>query len=318
MRFLLVVLVFFLLVLGGCTVEVDEYQVRQIVEEMLPTVLPPMMPTGIAGEQGEPGPTGRTGPVGIAGLTGPAGRPGPQGEKGVTGPPGPEGPPGPQGLQGNSGPMGLTGPVGPPGPTGETVLLVVTPTPSGSILPSPTPSVIPTASPAPTATPRPTPTASGPVGYWRYFGPECPDGYSNCASFSSEATFVALDAYYDTNEDFYDEPTLLVSCFQGAATLSFNSGGPWIVGVDDTGVSVTIGDNSEYEYFWSDLGSDDLETIWFTAGDEDRIIELLKQADRLGDTVRFGVSGDFHTVVADFDVTGVTTNLQRLPCYSNA
>ena len=197
MRFLLVVLVSFLLVLGGCTVEVNEYEVRQIVEEMLPTVLPTMMPTSVAGErgeQGEPGPMGPTGPTGVAGLTGPPGIPGPQGEKGDTGDKGPMGPTGPQGLQGPAGPVGLQGP---PGPAGETVMLVVTPTPSreGPVITTPTP--------APTPMPTSTPAPSGDTGEWTL--------WDRSDSEVSSAVSVILEAYETGYEE--GDADLRVTCF---------------------------------------------------------------------------------------------------------
>ena len=196
-------------------------------------------------------------------------------------------------------------------------------TPEATPTPEPTPTLIPTATLEPTATPTPmamreptlTPPPVADGGDWRYFGPDCPDAYPNCVSFASDNPFVSLRAYYDTNERFYDEPSIRVSCILGNPGFTFDGGGPWI-GLGETGFSIRFEDQDikASEWYWTDRGSGDLEAIWFSTQDTRDILAFLEQADRQGKNVRMGVSGDYDTVVADFDVTGFTTNSQRLPC----
>ena len=150
-------------------------------------------------------------------------------------------------------------------------------------------------------------------GDWTYFGPECPSGFDNCAIITSDFRFITLDAYDDTNESFYDTPDIDVSCLLGGAFFTFNGGGPWIA-LGETGFSLAIGDG-ERNWFITDRGSDDLESIWFDDDDEQSIIELIQIAERQGDTIRIGAVSEYDSVVvAWFDVTGFTVNYQRLPC----
>ena len=182
-----------------------------------------------------------------------------------------------------------------------------TPTPEPT--PTPTPAATPT--PRPTATPTPTPVVTGD---WTYFGPDCPAAYRNCASFGSEDVFITLDAYDDTNEYFYDEASISLSCFRGGLRLVFNGGGEWIGGATRTGLSVRyMGQGPDQGmYYWTDGNA--LEYVGFDSRATASIVEFLLQAEREGRDVTIGVSGSLDTVVADFDLTGLSTNLQRLPC----
>ena len=152
-------------------------------------------------------------------------------------------------------------------------------------------------------------------GDWIYFGPDCPDAYDNCTAFASDYPFINLGAYYNTNESFYDEPDILISCFDEDANFTFDGGGPWIA-LGEAGLNIRFADLGPEEgtYYWTDRGSDDLERIWFSSRDAKSILEFFKQAERQGKDVRIGVSGDYATVVADFDVAGFTANFQRLSC----
>lgn len=126
---------------------------------------------------------------------------------------------------------------------------------------------------------------------------------------------MSLRAFYDTNERFHDEPSIRVSCFQGSPNFTFDSGGPWI-GLGETGFNLRFEDQAvdEGTFYWTDRGSDDLEAVWFSTKDTRHILDFLQNADHQGRDVTMGVSGDYDTVVADFDVTGFTVNFQRLPC----
>ena len=264
---------------------------------------------GEQGSQGEIGTTGQQGPVGEmgeTGLQGPQGETGPTGERGLTGP---QGQRGPAGLQGHRGLTGPQGPPGEPGPQGERG-------PAGpaghSAATNPTPRPTATATPVPTA--RPSQSVND--GDWRYFGPECPDGYENCVSFPSDDSFIALDAYEDTNEDFYDKPSISISCFREQPFFAFDGGGPSIA-LGQTGMNIrwVTQDPEQGTHFRTDSGSDDLETIWFTDRDTRAILGLIQDAERQSTDITIGAVGEYDAVVvADFDVTGFTTNYQRLPC----
>ena len=126
---------------------------------------------------------------------------------------------------------------------------------------------------------------------------------------------MSLRAYYDTNERFYDEPSIRMSCFDGNPNFTFDGGGPWIA-LGEAGLNLRFAEQEAGEgtYYWTDSGSSSLESIWFKRRDTRDILAFLEQADRQGKDVTMGVSGDYDTVVADFDVSGFTTNFQRLPC----
>lgn len=168
----------------------------------------------------------------------------------------------------------------------------------------------PAVSQAPAAAPESTPAPD--PGDWTYFGPECPTGYTNCASFASDDPFISLDSYDDTNESFYDKPLIDVSCFRGQEDFTLESGGPWIA-LGETGVSFTIGDG-ERVWFRTDAGSDDLEAVWFDPPETRAILGLLAEAERRNQPLKVGATSDGGTVVAWFDVTGFATNRARLPC----
>ena len=126
---------------------------------------------------------------------------------------------------------------------------------------------------------------------------------------------MVLDAYYDTNEQFHDDAAVVISCFRGVPNFTFDSGGEWI-GLGETGLNLRFSgqEPDAGTYYWTDKGSDDLEIVWFDDRDTKAILDFLREANIQGKDVRMGVSGDYDTVVADFDLTGFTTNFQRLPC----
>ena len=172
--------------------------------------------------------------------------------------------------------------------------------------------------PPPTPRPTPTPANSDPLppgnGDWTYFGPECPDGFGNCAQVYTQNQFISLDAYNDTNQSFYDDASIRISCWRNAPSLVFDGGGEWIGGVGRTGLNIRTTEQAIEEgiYFWTE--DNDLEYVGFDRRESLNILALFEQAERLGKDVTMGVSGDYDTVVADFDVTGFTANFQRLPC----
>ena len=210
-----------------------------------------------------------------------------------------------------------------------------TPMPTPTPIPAPPPTLIlePTVTPQPTATPTPEPTntptptptpddAAVPTiaGDWSYFGPECleygnPDFDWSDGCSHSEQQFLSLDAHWDTNESFYETPAIRISCFRDQQFFTFDSGGPWI-GLGKAGLNLRFDhqESADGTYFWTDRGSDDLENIWFDRRDSEAIIEFIQNADDQAHGITIGVSSDYATVVAGFDVTGFAANFQLLPC----
>ena len=151
-----------------------------------------------------------------------------------------------------------------------------------------------------------------PIGDIVYFGPACPTAYPNCAPYPSDSRFLYLEAYEHTNEPYHFAPTLSIACMRGSLLVMYDGGGPSIVS-GDTAVSVTIS-ATQTGHFESDFGSDDLEMIFFNASESAGLIGLMLHAESRRPYVRVVVSGNIDTVVADFDVTGIATNISRLAC----
>ena len=186
-------------------------------------------------------------------------------------------------------------------------------------IPAPVPT--PTVTPRPTATPAPIPSVPTIEGDWTYFGPECPDyrepGFDGSCAYSDTSQFLALDAYDDTNESFYDDAGLRVSCFLGrdSPSFTFDGGGPWIA-LGETSLNIRFENQAARDgpFYHTDKGSDDLERVWFNSRDTEAILRFLEDADRQDKDVTMGAVSDYATVVAYFDVTGFTANFHLLPC----
>ena len=172
--------------------------------------------------------------------------------------------------------------------------------------------------PTPSPTPVPTPTAGG----WRYFGPDCPDAYTNCVATASEDYFISLKSYFwDTNPTVYNAPNILVACFhQGKPSVQFGAGGLPIA-LDTVSLYGIIHPG---DFDWSDSSKfvasgigDSANLFWVDKHDSKTIIQLIQAAEkREGETLTFGAINDHDdtTVVADFNVSGFTLNFERLPC----
>ena len=122
--------------------------------------------------------------------------------------------------------------------------------------PTPTPMPPPTPTQRPAPTPRPTqPPAPVYTGDRRYFGPDCPSAYPNCASFSSEDPFISLAAFNHGNESRHDPPWISVSCsnIHGAIEVSFFSGGPEYYDDEDISFGIATGDDGEYTFIWPEF-----------------------------------------------------------------
>ena len=186
-----------LLVSFGCSSDLSEDAVRQLIQEhSTPGPQGPSGSAGAQGSEGEQGERGQEGPQGPSGSAGAQGSEGEQGERGQEGPQGPsgsagaqgsegeqgergqEGPQGPsgsagaqgpegeQGERGQEGPQGPSGPVGPQGSEGEQGKRGQEGPrgPSGSLVAQPTYYPVPTAlPPTPAPSPSPVPTALPPT-----------------------------------------------------------------------------------------------------------------------------------------------------------
>ena len=152
------------------------------------------------------------------------------------------------------------------------------------------------------------------------FNPRCPPDLEiiNCARIELDGPhFMSLDAYDDTNESFYEEPSISVGCFGGSPSVILRGGGPSIA-LGETGVNFRFTDQEvgEGTHLRTDSGSDDLESVWFTPRQNREIIAFLQDAESQGKDITIGAVGDYATVVADFEITGFETNFHRLPCAS--
>ena len=186
---------------------------------------------------------------------------------------------------------------------------------------------IPTNTPVPTAkdtlrltsTPAPLPTAiSTPIlmtdnlfDGWIYYGPDCPDAYSNCAPISTEMEFLALFSYSDNDMPIWDRANIRITCETGA----FDTEG-LIIGTNDSLVGIWIGESeSQAKQYFTPYGVEP-ESVWFARSGYRDIISLIKLAETTNQTLTIGVTAGpgYDTVVRLFDVTGFTVNYNRLPC----
>ena len=73
--------------------------------------------------------------------------------------------------------------------------------------------------PDPLSLPRKPQTTNGD---WVYFGPECPSGYGNCASITSEdVNFITLEAYEDGGRPIHKRADIRISCWEGSPNFTF-------------------------------------------------------------------------------------------------
>ena len=176
----------------------------------------------------------------------------------------------------------------------------------------------PPPTPVPTRKPTPTPPSEQYDGEWTYFGPDCPSAYSNCASFSSENNFIALDPVSHYSDDFYEkDPYITIGCWSSGLSFTFNSGVPGI-GIGTTALGLTIG-SGEPTWFTTDEGLEG--GVWFLGSDFIAIIDLIEEAERRAEAFTISVFGDVNTdaenwegILGNFNPQGFTTNYYRLSC----
>ena len=125
----------------------------------------------------------------------------------------------------------------------------------------------------------------------------------------------SLESFDDWNEDFYDEPSIRISCSGNRPSFAFNGGGPWIA-LGDARFYVYDGQDLDFDTasrFEADGGSSDLEEIRFRPRDDRGIITFIRDAEHGGQEVGMSAS-DYDSATGFFDVTGFAVNYQRLPC----
>ena len=178
-----------------------------------------------------------------------------------------------------------------------------------------TPQAAPTPTPTrqPPPTPRPTrPPAQVYTGDWRYFGPDCPSGYSNCASFSSDDPFMLLNAFNHSNESHHDSPWISVTCREGRVGVNFFSGGPKYYMDDEVLFGSKVGDDEEYAFMMPDFVGD--TGIVLSYRDSVAVLRQLWEGERTGLTMWIGTEFRDDILLGEFDAAGFTTNYWRLPC----
>ena len=157
-----------------------------------------------------------------------------------------------------------------------------------------------------------------PVRTWVFSGPECPDAYPNCVSFSSDRRVLFLQAYALSNETFrapvtyQSTPDLSIACINGSHAVMLAGGGPPIA-TGDTKVTGTVSAELTL-HFAPKFGSEDQEEIYFDHSDSAALILLMLHAENHRPYLRLVASSVDVSVVADFDVRGIGTNLLRLAC----
>ena len=122
---------------------------------------------------------------------------------------------------------------------------------------------------------------------------------------------MALDDYDDTNESFYDDVSMRLSCHRDRPLVVLDGGGLWIA-LGETGGSIGIRE-SDPVWYWTDVGSDDLARVWFDRRDTVSILDVIAEAERRQQPLKIGASSDGGTVVAWFDVTGFAIDRACLP-----
>lgn len=187
-----------------------------------------------------------------------------------------------------------------------------TPVPTFTPVPTPTP----TPTPLPTPTPTPTPIPGPDLGDWEYFGPECPDGFPNCVLQSDDPS-ILLEAYGYKDNWLYNEPWISISCYEGDWSFLFWSGGPSLGGFGKrVSLEASLKSDSQQStgYFRKTIEFNFLSKSLSFYGDEaGRLLRFLEAAAQENEDVRIFVIG-YNSVWGYFDVTGLTANLQRLPC----
>ena len=173
--------------------------------------------------------------------------------------------------------------------------------------PSWSPAATPTPEPTPTATVRPT--QSGDNGDWTYFGPECPDGYPNCApGRPTSRPSISLSSYGVAPAE------LLLLCSFGSNELLFayEIDEP-AAGLIFNPLGMHIGEGERMEFVFERFGAN-LLTVVFDGETSAEIIRLLLEAESNDLLLTVVASTRVGDVLSNFDITGLAVNVARLPC----
>ncbi len=147
-----------------------------------------------------------------------------------------------------------------------------------------------------------------PQGGWLYFGPECPEGYSNCSNPRTQEPRLVILAD--------NEPRgigITFQCEHDGMTARFSPGaGGSLGGAGTATMEIEVGQAGHSSLA---SGVDDGYAV-FRHPDAEMIAQMLWIADETGQQARIVVTGagnQRHS--ARFDTTGTERNLERLPCY---
>ena len=173
--------------------------------------------------------------------------------------------------------------------------------------PTPTPTWQPPPSPRPTQPSVPIYT-----GDWTYFGPDCPQAYPNCASFSSDNPFISLVAFNHGNESRHDSPWTSVACSiqHGRVEVRFFSGGPKYYMDDEVFFGTRVGDEEEFTFMWPEFVGD--EAVNLNYQDSLYVVRKLWDAETTGKTIAMGTEFRGDILLGQFDAAGVHDQLLAL------
>ena len=164
-----------------------------------------------------------------------------------------------------------------------------------------------------TATPTPAPVVSAVRDSWLFFGPECPGAYSNCAPNASERQFITLESLRGLRD-----PSVILPSFIAVGCSPYANGPDFTFYPEDgttlpsgAAMSVEVGKGDPVVFSSGIVGSYGI-SLRFWADTSGSIIELIGESEALQATLQISVAGE--SIVESFDVTGFSTNHQRLDC----
>ena len=113
----------------------------------------------------------------------------------------------------------------------------------------------------------------------------------------------------------FERAGIFIGCWEGTPDFTLNASGRQIASEEAALKIRFVGQRSEEGISPLIEGwSDDLELVWPSTGDSTEIVRFLESAEIQRRGVTAEISGGPAAVTAHFDVTGFTTNFQRLPC----
>ena len=156
-------------------------------------------------------------------------------------------------------------------------------------------------------------------GHWVYYGPECPNGFDNCATLTSEpeySSFVGASERH-TGEGLGAAPHVHVYCRDNRLDLSFYDTGEWSKG-EGIGIFVRYDapqsrDNPAWVFSgeWFQDNSEVLPEL----KDAAEIIEFFGAANYEGQDLVVEFTDGWTTRELFFRTAGFLNNIERLHCY---